>query len=151
MRDWTGWPLKRTKELLSGMEKVGTVAPANVDGLGDGWMLAEDQSLKPETPLPSVFMLHRADILVQSNTSELNRRFGSKDVLQYLLIDGKIDGAVMGHWRIGPHDVEDIVVDLPVEQRKARREEIIAAVKWGYGPPNHRVLGYGGETIPSDS
>ena len=80
-------------------------------------------------------MFHQADVLVRSHQSELKRRFGNHEVLQYLLIDGVFGGAVLGHWRIGPHDVEDIVVHLPPEEQANRREEILVAVARVYQPP----------------
>jgi len=92
-------------------------------------------------------MLHRADPLVRANVSELNRRFKGLEVLQYLLIDGDFKGAVCGHWRIGPHDVDNIVVELDPDERESRKTEIIEAVAWKYHPPQHRILGYAGEKI----
>jgi hypothetical protein len=92
-------------------------------------------------------MLHRSDLLVRSHKSDLKRRFGEHEVLQYLLIDGRFLGAVLGHWRIGPHDVDDIVVELPAGERSARRDEILRAVRWGYRPPGSAVLRYDGTPV----
>ena len=92
-------------------------------------------------------MLHKSDILARSHASELKRRFGHREVLQYLLIDGAFQGAVLGHWRIGPHDVEDIAVELPAVERMNRREEILNAVSSGYRPPYSRILRYAGKEI----
>jgi hypothetical protein len=94
-----------------------------------------------------VFMLHKADTLVRASMSELKRRFAGLEVLQYLLIDGSFRGAVCGHWRIGPHDVEDIVTDLPARARADRRDEILEAVAWQYRAPSHRILRYHGEPV----
>ena len=44
----------------------------------------------------------------QFASPELKERFGGLEVLQYLLIDRNFAGAVCGHWRIGPHDVEEM-------------------------------------------
>ncbi|MCX6377124.1 MAG: hypothetical protein NTU88_14010, partial [Armatimonadetes bacterium] len=71
-------------------------------------------------------------------------RFAGLEVLQYLLIDGDFLGAVCGHWRIGPHDVADIILELPAEERIARRDEIVEAVAWRYHPPSHHILRYDG-------
>jgi hypothetical protein len=84
---------------------------------------------------------------VHASLSELKRRFAGLEVLQYLLIDGDLRGAVCGHWRIGPHDVDDIVVDLSPEECVARKAEIIRAVAWGYHAPSHRILRYAGEPL----
>ena len=96
---------------------------------------------------PSVLMLHRADFLVRSHASELKRRFGDHEVLQYLLIDGVFQGAVLGHWRIGPHDVDDIIVELPAAQRADRRDEVLDIVAQWYHPPHSHILKYAGEEV----
>jgi hypothetical protein len=112
LRDWSGWPARKLTTLIGVMETVGTVVPRSIEGLGDGWSLPDDVSLEPKESGPTVFMLHKADILVRSHRSELKRRFGDHEVLRYLLIDGEFLGAVLGHWRIGPYDIDDIVVRL---------------------------------------
>lgn len=146
IRDWSGWSLKIINHLLQLMQAIGDIVGCSVDGLGDGWICADDESFDPEPP-HSVFMLHMADPLVRSNSSELKRRFAGLEILQYLLIDGDFRGAVCGHWRIGPHDVEDIVIDLPSSERAARKDEIIHAVDWVYHPPPHQILRYDGEPL----
>jgi hypothetical protein len=144
IRDWSGWPAKEIKRLL---DADGQFVSQAIDGFGEGWTLAKDTSFDmPELP-DSVFMLHKADPLVQAATSELKRRFAGLEVLQYLLIDGEWQGAVCGHWRIGPHDVEDIVIDLPERERIARRDEIMDAIAWRYHPPSHHILRYNREPV----
>jgi hypothetical protein len=56
-------------------------------------------------------------------------------------------GAVLGHWRIGPHDVEDIAVELPAPERRQRREEVLKAVARQYRPPRSRILRYDGKAV----
>lgn len=147
IRDWSGWPVRGIARLLPSLEAEGTVTACTVASLGDGWMRTEDTCLAPAEPTKSVFMLHRADPLVRASMSELKRRFAGLEVLQYLLIDGEFRGAVCGHWRIGPHDVDDIITDLPPRDRAARRDAIIAAVAGQYHPPSHNILAYGGEPL----
>jgi hypothetical protein len=146
MRDWSGWPARGLAALLADLERAGAIRPAAIAGLGEGW-LDPDADLAEERPSASAFMLHKADPLARSHASELKRRFGDRETLQYLLIDGAFAGAVVGHWRIGPHDVEDIVVELPAAARAARREEIVRAVAWGYAPPRHHILRYDGQEL----
>jgi len=146
-KDWSRLSSKSLKELLQNMEKKSLIIPKVVEGLGEGWILAQDISLKPSKIEPSVFMLHKSDILARSHTSELKRRFGNREVLQYLLIDGDFQGSVIGHWRIGPHDVDDIVVELPASERIDRQQEIMNAVSWQYHPPHNRILRYAGKEV----
>jgi hypothetical protein len=147
LKDWSGFPSKLLKKLISDMEESKAIVSQTVEGIGEGWMLAQDISLKLSEIPCSVFMIHKSDILARSHVSELKRRFGGQEVLQYLLIDGAFRGAVLGHWRIGPHDVEDIIVELPAAERASRREEILNAVAWQYRPPHSHILRYAGEEV----
>lgn len=147
IKNWSGWSVKDIKHLLHLMQAKGDIVPCTVDGLGEGWTCVDDTSINAPVPFPTVFMLHKADPIVRAGISELKRRFAGLEVLQYLLIDGDFRGAVCGHWRIGPHDVENIVVDLSPAEREARKEEIIQAVSWEYHPPRHRILCYEGEPL----
>ena len=148
LRDWSQFPARSLTALMAEMEGQNRVVRRTVEGLGDGWLRAEDTSLREHHVAPSVFMLHKADPLVRSHVSELKRRFGKREVLQYLLIDGAFQGAVLGHWRIGPHDVEDILVELPAIERADRRDEILKAVAWGYHLPDSRIRRYDGKAVP---
>jgi hypothetical protein len=82
---------------------------------------------------------------VRSHATELNARCHGAEVLEYLLIDGAIQGAALGHWGIGPHDIEDIAVELPAAEHTARREEILCAAAWGDYPPYSRIRKYAGK------
>lgn len=147
--DWSGLPTRRLDRCLRELERYGRVVACEVQGLGEGFCLPEDGQ-PPEADLePSLFVLHKGDFLIRSRMSELKRRFGSTDVLQYLLIDGDLRGAIRGHWGFKPYDVEDIVVDLPASARRTRREEILSAVAAAYPPPRHRILRYAGRPTPT--
>lgn len=100
---------------------------------GDGWLLASDFALLQRetfTPFSGVFTLHRNDFLVKCNEYWLKTQFCSPnaDVLQYLLIDGRFRGAVMGRFRYGPYEIENIALTLPEAEAQARRAEMLAAV-----------------------
>ncbi|MDD6036413.1 MAG: hypothetical protein PUC30_09520 [Lachnospiraceae bacterium] len=110
------------------------------------YLLKEDKELlvsyKP-IPLNFVYALHRNDFLYKSNEHVLKEQFKplyehleyDHEPLQYLLIDGEFHGAVAGHFRNGPYDLNDVVCDLP--DAEARKEEILAAVRdvnFGRGP-----------------
>ena len=110
-------------------------------------MLNEDRELDKRSPGRSVRMLHRADPLVRSHAGELKERFAGCEVLQYLLIDGELRGAVCGHWRIGPHAVEDIAVELAAKERERRKAGIVAEVSRIYHPPFSRVRRFAGKTL----
>ena len=150
-KDWSQLSTKFLTGVLQEMEKAALIVPHSVPGLGEGWTCVEDVPSSPPLsrgePGPSVFMLHNADVLVRSHASELKRRFGDYEVLQYLLIDGAFQGAVVGHWRIGPHDVADIVVTLSAAEGEARRAEILRIVAQRYYPPHSRILKYAGKAM----
>jgi winged helix DNA-binding protein len=148
IRDWLQLPKRSLARVVQAMEVSGATLPCTVEGLGEGWVRAQDASLRSDVEgTSSVFMLNGADALVRSHTSELKRRFGAHEVLQYLLIDGVFCGAVLGHWRIGPHDVSDILVTLRAEERMDRRDEIVSVVAAQYHPPHSRILRYDGKPL----
>ena len=146
-KDWSQLSTRLLTGVLQEMEKASLITPWAVPGLGEGWLCAGDSPLEPGGLEPSAFMLHNADMLVRSHASELKRRFGDYEVLQYLLVDGVFQGAVVGHWRIGPHDVADIMLTLPAAERVNRRTEILNVVAQRYHPPHSRILKYAGEAI----
>lgn len=145
VKDWSGLSLKILKSVIAEMETSGDVVAFEVPDLGMGWIEAASVDLKVATVPSMTLMLHKADPLVKAHSSVLKRQFAGKEVLQYLLIDGEFKGAVLGHWRIGPHDVDDVIVELSAKERSARKAEILEAVSWQYQGENHRILAYDGK------
>ena len=142
LRDWSGWPMRRVTRLMEALEAEGAVRPVEAEGLGPGWMA--DEKIPSAEPGASVFVLHKQDFLVRAHQSELRRRFGSRDLLQYLLIDGELSGAVRGHWGFAPYDVDDVSVELSARECTRRRDEILTAVRSQYPPPRHTIQRYAG-------
>ncbi len=147
LKDWSRLPSRFLIKLIHKMEDAALIVPHQVQGLGQGWTRTQDRSLRKRKVKPSVFMLHKADVLVKSHASELKQRFGDYEVLQYLLIDGSFQGAVLGHWRIGSHDVSDIIVTLPSAELSRRKTEILNVVAKEYHPPNHHILRYDNKVV----
>jgi hypothetical protein len=147
VRDWSCLPKRLVAGSLRDLELDGRVVRREVRGLGEGYCLPRDENLPELRSPPSLFVLPKGDFLVRSHQSELKRRFGTQDLLQYLLIDGELRGAVRGHWGFKPYDVEDVVLDLPAAARRARRGEILEAVAAAYPPLRHRILRYAGRAV----
>ena len=81
--------------------------------------------------------MHRNDFLVKSNENReqqeprlLQHKFKHEKygILQYILIDGVFHGALCGNFKFGPAILEDIVLDLPDDEKISRKEEIFDAV-----------------------
>lgn len=120
----------------------------------DGYILQSDLSFIERfrtTTKPQKFVLamHRNDFLVKSNEHKLKEKFkhSEYDTLQYILIDGEFHGASVGHFRNGPYDLEDIILDLPKKEIIARKDEILEAIYLvNYGKSN-RIKRYCGEAL----
>ncbi len=147
VKDWSALPKRLLEGVLSDMESSGRLTAVEVEDMGVGWILGADDMPHSRAAAPSAFSMHRHDPLVLARATELKRLYKGMEILQHLPIDGEFRGAVVGHWRIGPYDVDDVVLDLPSEQRERRRDEILAAVEKVYGAPRHNILGYAGEPI----
>lgn len=149
MKDWFKLPAKDIKEAVKELEESHDIVQAEVDGV-QGFLRKDDVELLSSEKFsisPSVYMLHRSDFLVKSNESMLKERFKNHEVLQYLLIDGEFKGAVLGHWRIGPYDVDDIILELSEQDKLERKREIINAVSVFYKSPFSNILKYDGKTV----
>ena len=149
MKSWLRLPGRDVAEAVRMLAHSGKAVAVSLDG-ESGWMLYPDRdaleggSTEPER---SVFVLHRSDFLVRSEDYRLKREFAGLEVLQYILVDGRFCGAVTGHWRQGPHDVEDVVVTLPERERQERKREILDAVALFYSPPHSFIRRYCGEPL----
>lgn len=146
IRDWSELPIRDLKTWIEELVKSGAIEAASIDGLGEGWIMKGLDPRKGSGPF-SVHMLHLQDGLVRTHRTELKKRFAGREILQYLLIDGQFTGAVAGHWRIGAHDVDDIVLELPKKERTARRKEILKEVASTYSGERHQILRYDGERV----
>ena len=99
-------------------------------------------------PPKSVYAMHRNDFLVKSNEHWLKEQYAHTypDTLYYMLIDGEFRGAVAGHFRNGPNDIEDILLDIPPDEATGRKDEILQAVHVLCGI-NNPIKRYQGEDI----
>jgi len=147
--DWSKWPGKRVDALLESLREAGRVEPARVPDLGEGYRLVADGKLSERAEEPTVYLLNRLDFLCRAHASELERRFGRRDILQLLYQGGEFIGAVRGHWGFKPFDVDDVVVELPVRKRAGVREEVLALVAAAYPAPRHGILRYAGKKLSS--
>ncbi|MEW6754457.1 MAG: hypothetical protein AB1505_26260 [Candidatus Latescibacterota bacterium] len=138
---------RRVLGLLEGLTASRRAVAGNVEGIGSGWWAAGDQSLPACRPASLVRVLHLADPLVRGQGPALAARFSGRQVLRYLLIDGEVCGAACGRWRIRPHDVEDVVVNLPEGECARRRDEVLAALGRIYRAPDSRILRYAGRAL----
>lgn len=121
-------PLKDIQAALDTLMLAGTLAVSSLDGMC-GYILSEDAApLTADTlsPVPSsVIAVQRNDFIARCAGYVTGSGW---ETLYYLLIDGDIRGAVCGRFRFGPHDIEDIKLDLPADECAKRKNEILDAV-----------------------
>lgn len=139
-------PEKEIKLAIAGLVSEDVLVES--DG---GYLLKEDaEALKTYTApeFHNVYALHRNDPLYKAFEPALKSLAKSLteglpydcDPLQYLLIDGVFHGAVVGHFRNGPYDLNDVRIDDA--SLLSRKEEIIAAVQTvNFGALPQRFMG----------
>lgn len=139
-------PEKEIKLAIAGLVSEDVLVES--DG---GYLLKEDaETLKTYTApeFHSVYALHRNDPLYKAFEPALKSLAKALteglpydcDPLQYLLIDGVFHGAVVGHFRNGPYDLNDVRIDDA--SLLSRKEEIIAAVQTvNFGALPQRFMG----------
>lgn len=148
MKSWSSLPTKTIQQTIASLMEKEKIIPAVIAEIGQGYTTAEDDfGLNPTIFPRGTFMLDKSDFLVRAHMDELKKKYHELEALQYLLIDGEFKGAVLGHWRIGPYDVDDIVLDLDAEQADARKNEILDAIRLIYSPKHHAILKYNGAIV----
>ena len=145
--DWLRLPKRVVDQAIVKLRDSGEIHEELVEGVGNVFLRSADRNLSFRGSIDSIHMLHLADPIVRAERSSLNSRFPDREILQYLLVNGEICGVVTGHWRIGPHDVEDIDIDLGQPTRDGLRDRIIDLVADSYHPPRSKILRYCGERI----
>lgn len=131
VRNFYGLPKKDVVAALKAMEQ-----DDRLTAWRGGWLTPEDKKLledKGYEPFRRVLALHRNDPLVRTQERRLKEIYKGKEkgseVMQYLLIDGEIRGAVMGHFRYGPYDLHEIRTALSTDELRERLGEILEAVQ----------------------
>lgn len=139
-------PEKEIKLAIAGLVSEDVLVES--DG---GYLLKEDAEMLKTYTAPefhSVYALHRNDPLYKAFEPALKSLAKSLteglpydcDPLQYLLVDGVFHGAVVGHFRNGPYDLNDVRIDDA--GLLSRKEEIIAAVQTvNFGALPQRFMG----------
>lgn len=145
-------PARDLKAAVDGLLAQGALSSRPVEGEGDRLLRRQDAALLESEAFsvePSVLALHRNDFLVKAMEPELKERFDRADeeVLQYLLIDGRFQGAVYGKFKNGPFLVEDVYAEEPVRHR---REELLQAARQANPAPESRPKRYCGEELKED-
>ncbi|RCX21736.1 winged helix DNA-binding protein [Fontibacillus phaseoli] len=152
MKSWSGWTGKQIGSLVKVLTEQGKLRRAEVHGWDQGVICEGDPILEDmpagaiDAPLvpEMIWMLDKSDFLVRAELDELKKRYEGREVLQYLLVDGRFQGAVIGHWGFRDYDIEDIILELPEGEAEARREQAISAVRKVYDPEHHTILKYNG-------
>ncbi|WP_164667250.1 DNA glycosylase AlkZ-like family protein [Virgibacillus doumboii] len=147
IKSWSQLRKNLLKRILHQLVARNLIVEVSAEGLGTGYMKADPMGFVQRKVPKSVFMLDKSDILVRSHLDELKSIYKGQEVLQYLLIDGEFQGAVLGHWRIGPHDIDDVTLSLKPEQATIRKDEIIKAIRKYYTPERTKILKFNGDTI----
>ena len=141
-------PVKDVKAGLDALSEDGALRPADC-GQQSGYMRPADAALLEQGggDAPSgVRLLNRNDPLVRAEESRLKGVYAQKgrDMLYTLQIDGEIGGALLGHFRFGPWEIEDVRVE---ERFADRREEILAAIGAVFSPRESPVQRFMGQKL----
>ena len=122
-------PEKEIKKAILEMVEKGVLVAFEA-----GYLLKTDAELletyAPEKP-HFVYAMHRNDFLVKSHDHWLQEKYTHElhDTLYYLLVDGHFCGFAVGKFRWYETEIEDIIVDLPADEIRTRKNEIIKSVQ----------------------
>ena len=133
VRSYTGLPAKKIKAAVARMMSEGITQPVLIDG--KSWvMLKEDvdevSEVKAAVP-DKLYLLDGNDHIVKSRSIELTNRFGKSQykTIRWIMLKGEIIGRLLGWFRFGPPDLEDVQVDEPLMEDPSVRSRIVEAVE----------------------
>lgn len=109
-----------------------------------------DQIKEAPGELPQdILVLDLNDYYVKCQEITLKEAYGQKEykTLNYILKGGAFIGAVLGFFRYGPNDLEDVVLSLSQEDQAKYGEAIIDAVYSVYDRELHQLKRYCGKLI----
>lgn len=148
--DWTRFSRKQTEKIMGELLGEGLLEIMD-HGSELYYFFKHDNKIvmnQSMVKMPdSVFLVHKADYIYKAYESKLKNEYGGSEILQYLLINGDFKGAVEGHWRIGPHNIENVILKVSDSEAKRRKDEIISVVEKYYHLPFSRILKYNGQDI----
>lgn len=131
-KNYYSFTLKDIKAAITGL-----ITDGKLVAVKGGYARAEDaqEAQKDEPCEKFVLAVDKNDFLIKSNEHRLTPIFkqDGSDILAYLLIDGELKGAILGHFRFGPHDLDDVVLKIDEKEVQKRKKEIIAAVEAFFG------------------
>lgn len=109
-------PVKDIKAAVSALAEEGTLT-----AFQDGFLLKSDYEILESSSyaVPHIILImHRNDILIKAFEHVLKKKYILEDcdVLQYIIIDGEVHGAVMGKFKYGPYIIEDVITDEGYER-----------------------------------
>ena len=150
IQSWSALKEKTIKVALKDLCAEGIIMEASCDG-ESGYICPEDIDCNDEDIPSFVVMLDKSDFFIRAYMDELKDKYKGKEILQYLLINGEIKGAIEGKWRIGPHNIEDVLLDLSEQEAGNRKEEIIEAIRAYYKEDYSKILKYNSKTFVNNN
>jgi len=126
-------PLKNITAALTQLVDSGQLIKVEVDEkIGftttSDWNLLNDETLFVK-PL-GTFCINRSDFYAKALEAELKVRFpkAENEPMFYILHDGDLVGCVMGHFKIGPNIIEDVVFDRQQTSMQDCRNQVLKAI-----------------------
>ena len=151
IKSFTKLTNKVIKTTIQNMLEEGTLVALDIEGYR-GYMLSVDvaEVKKVDTSVPDLLLfLDNNDYLVKSNELTLKKRFtkSSYKTLGYIYKQGEFVGRLLGYFRFGPDDLEDIELDVEKAFQDAWKERIVKLIENAYEGQDNVLKRYCSEKI----
>ncbi len=99
-----------------------------------------------------IYLLDNNDYLVKSMNLKLKKQFDKSayKTLAYICIKGVIVGRLLGYFRFGPDDLEDVELNLMDELKEAYRDRILEVIEDTYEGEENYLKRYCGNELSID-
>jgi hypothetical protein len=153
IRSFTGLPQKIIREALERLISEKSLLPIQTGGEENlNYILRTDQESisSASSLLPGdIFILDLNDYYVKSQELTIRERFSPKPykILRYIMYRGEFIGALLGYFRFGPDDLEDVILDLPDKEKISLGPKIIQAIYTQYNPRENVLKRFDGKPL----
>lgn len=151
IKSLTALPVKKVKATLERLEKQGVLEEITIEG--KGWFvlkedLAELKAVVPEIP-DDLYLLDGNDYIVRSQGTSLAKAFGKSHykTIRWIMWKGRIIGRVLGHFRFGPPDLEDVEIIEDLKSDALIKGRILEAVDRAFEEEGAKLKRFEGESV----
>ena len=154
VKSFTKLTNKDIKTAIEVMMNKGEIIEVMIEGMSMMMLTGDEPAVEKtsETIPDKIYLLDNNDYLVKSIDLKLKKQFEKSPykTIAYICIKGVIVGRLLGYFRFGPNDLEDVELELMDELKEAYRDRILDLIEESYEGEENYLKRYCGNELSID-